>query len=313
MEKDQKIYVVGHCGMVGSAILRRLKKEGYENLVTRTRLELDLTCQASVHEFFKKERPDFVFFAAGKVGGIHANVASPAEFILDNLLIETNIIDAAFRSGATKLLFPGCSCAYPRSAHQPIVEDSLLTGELEPTNEFYAVAKIAGIKMCQAYRRQYDFKAIVLMPTSLYGPGDNFNSGHSHVLPALLCKFYEAKRNNEPKVVVGGTGTPRREFMHVDDLASAALFLMKNYDDYGIVNVGVGEDITIRELAEMIKDVIDYKGAIGFDTTKPDGMPRKLLDSSKLNALGWKPEVLLREGIQSTFEWFKENQDKIRK
>ena len=307
MDKESKIFVAGHRGLVGSAILRKLQAEGYTNLVTRTRAELDLRDQAAVNRFFEEERPEYVFLAAAKVGGILANSTYPADFIRDNLQIQTNVIDAAYRHGVKKLLFLGSSCIYPKYAPQPMKEEHLLTGPLEPTNEWYAVAKIAGIKMAQAYRRQYGFNAISLMPTNLYGPGDNFDLETSHVIPALIRKFHEAKVEGKPHVVVWGTGKPRREFLHVDDLADAALFLMKNYDSEEIINVGVGEDVSIRELAELIQDVVGFEGEIVFDTTKPDGTPRKLLDVSRLQALGWKARIPLREGLASTYRWYVEN------
>jgi GDP-L-fucose synthase len=304
MNKSNKIYVAGHRGLVGAAIMRRLAGEGYSHLLTRTRLELDLTDQAAVRRFFETERPEYVFLAAAKVGGIHANDAYPADFIRDNLLIQTHVIDAAYRSGAKKLAFLGSSCIYPKLAPQPLKEEYLLTGALEPTNQWYAVAKIAGIKMCQAYRRQYGFQAVSLMPTNLYGPGDNFDLANSHVLPALLRKFHEAKAAERPEVVVWGTGTPRREFLHVDDLADAALFLMQHYDGEEMVNVGVGEDVSIRELAMLVKKVVGYQGEIVFDTSKPDGTPRKLMDVERLHALGWQARIPLEEGIRATYEWY---------
>ncbi len=304
MDKTSKIYVAGHRGLVGSAILRRLQAEGYTNLVVRTRQELDLTNQAAVERFFAQERPEYVFLAAAKVGGILANATYPADFIRDNLLIQTHVIDAAYRHGAKKLLFLGSSCIYPKYAPQPMKEEHLLTGPLEPTNEAYAVAKIAGIKMAQAYRRQYGFNAISLMPTNLYGPGDNFDLQTSHVLPALIRKFHEAKERGDRPVVVWGTGKPRREFLHVDDLADAAVFLMQHYDEEQIINVGVGEDISIAELAALIKRIVGYEGKIVYDTSKPDGTPRKLLDVSRLFALGWRPKISLEEGIRQTYAWF---------
>lgn len=304
MNKDAKILVAGHRGLVGSAILRKLLSEGYTNIITRTRQELDLTAQESVYRFFKEEQPEYVFLAAARVGGILANDTYPAEFIRDNLTIELNIIDAACRYRVKKLLFLGSSCIYPKFAPQPIKEESLLTGELEPTNEPYAMAKIAGIKMCQAYNRQYGTNFISVMPTNLYGPGDNFDLNNSHVLPALIRKFHEAKLSGEPAVSVWGTGTPYREFLYVDDLADACLFLTINYDASEIVNVGVGKDISIAELAEMIRDVVGYSGGIVYDTTKPDGTPRKLLDVNRLFALGWRPKTALRDGIKMTYEWF---------
>ncbi len=312
MNKDAKIFVAGHRGLVGSAICRRLAKDGYENLLVRTRQEIDLTSQAQVRDFFEQERPEYVFLSAAKVGGIHANDTYPADFIRDNLLIQTNIIDAAYKSGSQKLLFLGSSCIYPKFAPQPMPESCLLTGELESTNEWYAIAKIAGIKMCQAYRRQYDFPAISLMPTNLYGPGDNFHLENSHVVPALIRKFHEAKEQNAATVTVWGTGKPCREFLHVDDLADAALFLMQKYDEEQIVNVGVGTDVTIAGLAELVKKTVGYEGKITFDTTKPDGTPRKLLDVSKLNALGWQAKIDLQQGLASSYQWFLEHQDEFR-
>ena len=307
MKKTDKIYVAGHTGLVGSSILRLLKKKGFENFVLKRHSELDLNRQEDVEGFFKKESPDYIFLAAAKVGGIHANSTYPADFIRDNLLVQSNVIDAAYRYNTKKLLFLGSSCIYPKFAPQPMKEEYLFTGELEPTNEWYAIAKIAGIKMCQAYRKQYGFNAISLMPTNLYGPGDNFDLENSHVLPALIRKFHEAKVNKKSEVVVWGTGTPKREFLYVDDLAEAALFLMKNYNEGEIINVGAGEDISIKELAELVREVTDFKGDIVFDASKPDGMPLKLLDSSKINSIGWTPKMSLRDGIRSTYEWFKES------
>ncbi len=304
MHKTSRIFVAGHRGLVGSAICRRLRRENYTNLLCRSRTELDLCDQAAVENFFKTERPDYVFLAAAKVGGILANSTYPAEFLRDNLAIQQNVIDSARRFGVRKLLFLGSSCIYPKMAPQPIREEYLLTGELETTNEWYAIAKIAGVKLCQAYRQQYGFNAISLMPTNLYGPHDNFDLNNSHVLPALLRKFDDARRRNEPEVVVWGTGTPRREFLHVDDLASAAVFLMQNYDKREIVNVGTGKDLTIRELAETIRTVTGYTGRVTFDPSKPDGTPRKLLDVSRLDALGWQARITLEEGIASTYSWY---------
>ena len=311
MDKSSKIYVAGHRGLVGSAIMRRLRAEGYTKLVTRTRQELDLRDQAAVYRFFEEEQPEYVFLAAAKVGGILANSTYPADFIRDNLLIQTNVIDAAYRYGVKKLLFLGSSCIYPKYAPQPMKEEYLLTGLLEPTNEPYAVAKIAGIKMAQAYRRQYGFNAISLMPTNLYGPGDNFDLETSHVIPALIRKFHEGKVQGKPHVVVWGTGNPRREFLHVDDLADAAVFLMRHYDSDDIINVGVGEDISIRELAELIRDVVGYQGEIVFDSSKPDGTPRKLLDVSRLHALGWRARIPLREGLEQTYQWYIEHEQEL--
>lgn len=304
---DAPVFVAGHRGLVGSAIVRRLERAGHTNLLLRRRQELDLTRQDAVNAFFAEQRPAYVFLAAARVGGIHANDTYPADFLRDNLQIQTNIIDAAWRHGASKLLFLGSSCIYPKHAPQPMPEDCLLTGPLEPTNEWYAVAKIAGIKMCQAYRRQYGFNAISLMPTNLYGPGDNFDLQTSHVLPALIRKFHEAKTSGADHVMMWGTGTPRREFLHVDDLADACLFLMQRYEDERIVNVGVGDDITIRELAALVAEVVGFTGEIRNDTSKPDGTPRKLLDVSRLHALGWRAGIGLREGIAETYAAFRQS------
>lgn len=312
MNHDANIYVAGHRGLVGSAIVRRLEREGCTRILTAGRDRVDLTDQGAVEAFFQAERPDYVFLAAAKVGGIHANDTYPAEFIRDNLAIQTNVVHSAWKADVKKLCFLGSSCIYPKLAEQPMSEEALLTGPLEPTNEWYAIAKIAGIKMCQAYRRQYGFDAISLMPTNLYGPGDNFDLQNSHVLPALIRKFHEAKQAGQGEVVMWGTGSPRREFLHVDDLADAAVFLMENYSGEGIVNVGVGEDITIRELAELVSDVVGYEGEIVNDTSKPDGTPRKLLDVSRLHAQGWKARVALRDGVADTYRWFLEHQDSFR-
>lgn len=309
MNKSDKIFVAGHRGLVGSAIVRRLEGEGYSRVLTRSRAELDLANQGAVRRFFEAERPEYVFLAAAKVGGIRANDAYPADFIRDNLLIQTHVIDAAYRAGTRKLLFLGSSCIYPRLAPQPMKEEYLLTGPLEPTNEWYAVAKIAGIKMCQAYRRQHGFNAISLMPTNLYGPGDNFDLQNSHVLPALIRKFHEAKATGIGEVTVWGTGTPRREFLHVDDLADAAVFLMNRYDGAEIVNVGVGEDVSIRELATLIKEVAGFEGELVFDASKPDGAPRKLLDVTRLTRLGWRARIALPEGVRSTYGWYSKSLD----
>jgi GDP-L-fucose synthase len=297
---------------VGSAIVRRLRAGGFHNMVLRDRAELDLTRQGAVERFFAEARPEYVFFAAAKVGGILANNSYPAEFIQDNLVIQTNIIDSAYRNGARKLLFLGSSCIYPKFAPQPMPEDCLLTGPLEPTNEWYAIAKIAGLKMCQAYRRQYGFNAISAMPTNLYGPGDNFSLKNAHVLPALLRKIHEAKEAGAAEVEVWGTGKPRREFLHVDDLADACLFLMQNYDGDGWVNVGWGRDETIAELADTLRRVIGFEGALRFDTSKPDGTPRKLLDTTRLTELGWSPKIGLETGIRSTYEWFLNHRDSLK-
>ncbi len=306
MDSGSRIFVAGHRGLVGSAICRSLRSQGCTNLVLRTRAELDLRNQAAVQHFFQESRPEFVFLAAAKVGGILANSTYPADFLRDNLDIQTNVIDAAYRAGVKKLEFLGSSCIYPKLAPQPIREEYMLTGELEPTNEWYAIAKIAGIKMAQAYTKQFGFNAISLMPTNLYGPGDNFDLESSHVLPAMLRKFHDAKTTQAVEVVLWGSGAPRREFLHVDDLAEAAVFLMRHYDDPQIVNVGSGEEVTIRELAEMVQQITGYQGRIAFDSSKPDGTPRKLLDTSRISALGWKPMRTLRSGIESTYEWYKQ-------
>ncbi len=289
---------------MGSAIVRSLRQQGFSNLLVRTRAELDLTNQAAVNKLFDQERPEYVFMAAARVGGILANSTYPAEFIRDNLAVELNMIDAAHRFGSQKLQFLGSSCIYPKHAPQPIREEYLLSGELEPTNEWYAIAKIAGIKLAQAYRQQYGFRTISLMPTNLYGPGDNFDLQSCHVLPALIRKFHEAKMGGAPEVVIWGSGEPRREFLHADDLADAAVFLMLNYDEAEIINVGSGEDQTIGELALAISDVVGYRGPLRFDTSKPDGSPRKLLDISRLQKLGWSSRISLREGIRMTYEWY---------
>ncbi len=302
-----RIYVAGHRGLVGSAVVRALRQQGHNNLVLRTHQELDLTDQRAVREFFAAERPQAVIMAAARVGGIHANNSQPALFIRDNLLIQDNVIDAAHRSGVAKFVFLGSSCIYPKLAPQPIKEEYLLTGPLEPTNEWYAIAKIAGVKMCQAYRREFGFNAISLMPTNLYGPGDNFDLQNSHVLPALIRRFHEAKVRGDESVTVWGTGTPRREFLHVDDLADAVLYLLRSYEAEAIVNIGWGEDVTIRELAELVMSAIGYRGRLVFDAGKPDGTPRKLLDVSRLTALGWQARIPLKNGIEHTYAWFKEH------
>jgi GDP-L-fucose synthase len=312
MQSTAPIFVAGHRGLVGGAIYRKLQAEGYTNLISRSREALNLCDPLAVDAFFAHERPEYVFLAAAKVGGIFANDAYPVDFLQDNLRIQTNLIESAHRHGAQKLLFLGSSCIYPKFAEQPIREESLLTGPLEPTNEWYAIAKIAGIKLCQAYRKQYGFNAISLMPTNLYGPGDNFHPQNSHVLPALLRRFHEANERGDRQVVVWGTGSPRREFLHVDDLADAALFLMQHYDQPEIVNVGVGEDVSIRELAELIRSVVGYPGELVWDTTKPDGTPRKLLEVSRLHSLGWKAQIPLRQGIELTYSWFREHQADFR-
>jgi len=307
MELTSKIYVAGHRGLVGSAITRRLESAGYADIVTIPSAEVDLRDQAAVNNFFADTRPEYVFLAAAKVGGILANNDRPAEFIYDNLTIQTNVIHASHVNGVKKLLFLGSSCIYPKHAPQPMKEESLLTGPLEPTNDAYAVAKIAGIKMCQAYRRQYGSNFISLMPTNLYGPGDNFDPESSHVIPALVRKFVEAKRAGSLSAVIWGTGNPRREFLHVDDLADACVFLMDDYDAPEIINVGAGRDISIAELAEMIREITGYAGEIVYDSSKPDGTPRKLLDVSKLTAMGWSPKVTLRQGLADTVRWYMDN------
>jgi GDP-L-fucose synthase len=304
MERDARIFVAGHRGLVGSAILRRLECLGYTNLLLKTLAEVDLRRQSDVESLFAAERPAYVFLAAAKVGGILANSAYPAELIYDNLAIQTNVIDAAHRFGTRKLLFLGSSCIYPKLAPQPIREQHLLTSALEPTNEWYAIAKIAGLKLCQAYSRQYGFRAISLMPTNLYGPGDNYHPENSHVVPALMRRFHCARLQGEPQVIVWGTGTPLREFLHVDDLASASLFLMERYESPDIINVGTGVDISIADLARLIARVTGYTGDIVFDASRPDGTPRKLLDVSRLSALGWKATIGLEEGLRQTYSWF---------
>jgi len=301
---DSRIYIAGHRGMVGSAIVRRLEKEGFGHLILRTSNELDLRNQAAVDAFFAEEKPEHVFLAAARVGGIHANSTYPADFIRDNIQIQTNVIDAACQNKVGKLLFLGSSCIYPKMAPQPLKEEYLLTGPLEPTNEWYAIAKIAGIRMCQAYRQQYGFNAICAMPTNLYGPNDNFDLETSHVLPAMIRKFHEAKEQNDKKVTLWGTGSPRREFLHVDDLADACLFLMRDYEGEDIINVGVGEDVTIRELAELVQKTVGFEGDIIWDDTKPDGTPRKLMDISRLTGLGWQARISLSEGIADVYRWY---------
>ena len=307
MQKSDKIFVAGHCGLVGSALIRRLESEGFNNLPKRNRSELDLADEEAVQHFFAQEKPGVVIFAAARVGGIKANNDFPVEFLLDNLRIQNNVIHAAHQAGVRKLLFLGSSCIYPKFAPQPIPETALLSGPLEPTNEAYAIAKIAGIKLCQAYAREYGANFISAMPTNLYGPNDNFDLETSHVLAALLRKAHEAKTRKDRKLIVWGSGKPRREFLHVDDLASAYLLLLEKYDSPEIINVGCGEDISIRELAELICDVVGFDGELIWDATKPDGTPRKLLDVTKLRALGWKQSIPLRDGIGRTYEWFLAN------
>jgi GDP-L-fucose synthase len=304
VEKSAKIYIAGHRGMVGSAIHRKLIKEGYENFVLKTSSELDLRNQSAVKEFFEKERPEYIFLAAAKVGGIMANNIYRAEFLNDNLLIQNNIIDSAYRTDAKKLMFLGSSCIYPKLAPQPLREESLLTGLLEPTNEPYAIAKIAGIKMCEAYRSQYGCNFISVMPTNLYGPNDNYDLNNSHVLPAMIRKFHTAKEENKPFVELWGTGSPLREFLHANDLADACYFLMQNYNEPEFLNIGVGSDVTIKSLAELIMKVTGYEGEIRWNTDKPDGTPRKLMDVSKLHNLGWKHRIELEEGIRMTYQDF---------
>jgi GDP-L-fucose synthase len=323
MDKNVRIYVAGHHGLVGSAIVRKLRAEGYRNLILRASRELDLRNQAAVAGFFAEEKPEFVFLAAAKVGGIVANNTYPADFLYDNLMIQSNVIHSSYENGVKRLLFLGSSCIYPKLAPQPLKEEYLLTGPLEPTNEPYAVAKIAGITQCRAYNRQYGTRYLAAMPTNLYGPGDNFDLEKSHVLPALIRKFHEAKTNSSPdnKVVIWGTGMPKREFLHVDDLADACLFLMNLPDDVyqslvtshrspPLINVGSGEEVTIRELALLIRKVVGFEGEMVFDTTKPDGTPRKLCDVSKLHGLGWRHSTRLEEGIRATYAWYRENLDK---
>jgi GDP-L-fucose synthase len=304
MDRADRIFVAGHQGLVGSAILRRLQSEGYENLLVRTRSELDLEDQHGVNELFASEQPDYVVLAAAKVGGIYANATYPAEFIRSNLVIQMNVIEAAYRAGVKKLLFLGSSCIYPKHAEQPIREEALLQGPLEPTNEPYAVAKIAGIKMCQSYNRQYGTNFVSVMPTNLYGPNDNFDLMGSHVLPALIRKFHEAKAAGQDEVVVWGCGQVYREFLHVDDMADACAFVLKHYDGSEILNIGCGRDVTIAEVAQLVKETVGFEGDIVFDRTKPDGSPRKLLDVSRLFALGWRPRIELREGLAETYAWY---------
>ena len=300
MEQTAKIYIAGHRGMVGSGLERKLRKEGYNNIVTRTSSELDLRNQQAVNDFFEKEKPEYIILAAAKVGGIHANNTYRAEFIYDNLMIEANIIHSAYLNKVTKLLFLGSSCIYPKMAPQPLKEEYLLSGYLEPTNQPYAIAKIAGIEMCDSYRAQYCCNFISAMPTNLYGTNDNYHPENSHVLPALIRRIVLAKKNNEPTVTIWGTGTPRREFLHVDDLADACYFLLQNYNEQGLVNIGCGTDVSIKELAELIVAEVGYKGELVFDTTKPDGTPRKLMDINKINSLGWFPTISLKNGISQT-------------
>jgi GDP-L-fucose synthase len=312
LRKDARIYIAGHTGLVGSAITRRLRAGGFSNILAAEREDLDLRDQAAVNRWFVAKRPEYVFLVAGTVGGILANSTRPAEFIYDNMMIHATVVHAAYREGVTKLLYLGSSCIYPRECPQPMKEEYLLTGPLEPTNEPYAVAKIAGIKLCQAYRRQYGCDFISAMPTNLYGPNDNFDLTSSHVLPALIRRFHDAKVEGRNEVVIWGTGAPRREFLHVDDLADACVFIMECYDGDTHINVGTGEDLSIRELAEMVREIVHPQAKLTFDTTKPDGTPRKLLDVSRLHALGWRHRVPLRQGIESTYEWFLANREHLR-
>jgi len=309
MKADSRIFVAGHNGLVGSAITRALRAAGHTRLIERSRSEVNLIRQVEVEAFFAEERPEFVFLAAAKVGGIHANDTLRAEFIYEYMMIAANVVDAAWRNGAAKLLFLGSSCIYPRLAPQPIQETALLTGELEPTNEPYAIAKIAGLKLCENYRRQYGFDAVSLMPTNLYGPGDNFDLESSHVIPALMRKAHEAKIANAASMSVWGTGSPRRELLHVDDLAGAAVFLMDRYSEAETINVGVGDDVTIRELVTLICDVVGFRGELDFDTSKPDGTPRKMLNVGRLQSLGWRPRVILRNGLAETYAWYLAHED----
>ena len=312
MDTHAKVYVAGHNGLVGSAIIRALQDRGFDNLVLRSSQELDLRRQQAVDAFFAAEKPEYVFLAAAKVGGIHANNTYRAEFLYDNLMIEANVIHSAYQHQVNKLLFLGSSCIYPKLCSQPMQEEYLLTGFLEPTNEPYAIAKIAGLKLCENYARQYGVNFISAMPTNLYGINDNFDLANSHVLPALMRKFHEAKANNAPTVTIWGTGTPLREFLYVDDLADALLFLMDHYDEPDFLNVGTGQEISIKELALTLKAVVGYEGTLTFDASKPDGTPRKLLDVSRLNTAGWQAETQLKEGIEKTYAWFIKNYDSIR-
>ncbi|MCZ2134040.1 MAG: GDP-L-fucose synthase [Burkholderiales bacterium] len=312
MDVSARIFVAGHRGLVGSALVRCLERAGATDLVVRSRAELDLTDQRAVAEFFARERPAYVFLAAAKVGGIKANDTYPAEFLRENLAIQTNVIHSAWQTGVRKLCFLGSSCIYPKLAPQPMAEDALLTGPLEPTNEWYAVAKIAGIKMCQAYRRQYGFDAISVMPTNLYGPGDNFDLQNSHVLPAMIRRFHEAKLADASSVTIWGSGTPRREFLHVDDMAEACVFLMRQYTGEMHVNVGVGEDLTILDLAAKVAAAVGYRGAITTDPTKPDGTPRKLMDVGRIHAMGWRARIGLDEGIADTYRWYLDHASEVR-
>ena len=312
MDKNAKIYIAGHRGLVGRALMRQLNAQGYENIVTSTRDQVNLTDQTAVRAFFAAEKPEYVFDAAAVVGGIQANDQYPADFIGGNLMIQTNLIDTAYRSGAKKLLFLGSTCIMPRDAPQPMKEEYMLTGPLEETNQWYAVAKIAGIKMCQAYRRQYGFDAISVQPTNLFGIGDNFDYETSHMPAALIRKMHDAKTNGDEEAVIWGTGTPRREIMYVDDMANACIFLMQKYSGEDFVNIGVGDDISIKDFAEMIAEVVGFEGRFNYDTSKPDGTPRKLVDVTRLTGLGWTSQISLREGVERTYAWFLENEDSLR-
>jgi GDP-L-fucose synthase len=306
LSKDAKIYIAGHTGLVGSSLWRHMTDQGFTNLVGRTHQELELTDRRRVEDFFDAEKPEAVILAAAKTGGIHANNTYPAEFLFQNLAIQTNVIDAAYRHGVKKFVFLGASCMYPRAAGQPIAETALLSGELEPTNEAYAIAKISGVKMCEAYRKQHGYSAVTLVPTNVYGPGDNFDPDDSHVIAALMMRAHQAKQSNAPELTVWGTGTPLREFMYVDDLARAVLFCLENYDAPEPVNIGIGTETSIADLAAMICDVVGYHGTLEFDPSKPDGMPRKSLDTGRLHALGWRAETPLKEGLEKTYRWFRE-------
>tara|TARA_B100000989_G_C19505746_1_gene456448 strand:- start:572 stop:1513 length:942 start_codon:yes stop_codon:yes gene_type:complete len=312
MHKEDSIFICGHNGMVGSAINKKLIQEGFNNIITATRDELDLTNQSDVESFFNRNNPDYVFLAAAKVGGIHANDSLSGEFIYENIMIQNNVINSAYESGSKKILFLGSSCIYPKEPKIPISEDSLLSGKLEPTNKSYAIAKIAGIEMCQSYRKQYGFNAISIMPTNLYGPNDNFTLENSHVLAALIRKFNDAKENNIKSVTLWGDGSPYREFLHVYDLADAAVFCMKEYDKGEIINIGTGEDIQIKSLSNLISDIVGYDGKVLWDKTKPNGTHRKLLDITKISSLGWKPKISLKDGIEDTYKWFINNTDKVK-
>lgn len=311
MNKTSKIFVAGHRGLVGSAIVRALQKGGYDNLLLRMRAELDLTDQAAVRTFFATEHPEYVFSAAAKVGGIMANKTYPADFIYDNLTIQNNLISAAHASGIAKFLFLGSACIYPKFAPQPIKEEYFLDGKLEPTNIAYAIAKIAGVIECQSYNKQYGTNFISLMPNNLYGPNDNFDLASSHVIPAFIRKFHNAKKHGDPRVVMWGTGSPKREFLHVDDLADVCVFLMQHYDDGELINIGTGTDLSIKELAGLVKQVVGYMGTIEWDTSKPDGTPRRLLDTTKLDALGWRPKIALEEGLRQVYAWYVEHESEI--